>query len=195
MWKKPVKRFILSFVIISGLLTALWKIISIPYLYLLVFIAKPIWSIFNYPVQLAIEDKILKFVYTNISTEPISFSVFQADEIYLNLVLLVALFVSTWIAAKKHFIGRAFISLGILFVFHEIILFAYSYTNIWEYVKGVDNKVLGGLINSVNQYFPGKTAEFFDYFLFHWNAWGWDVLPLILWLISTYKFMFKNSKI
>ena len=193
MWKKTAKKFIFSFLIIAGVLTALWKFISIPYLYLLVLIAKPVWSFFDYPVQLVIKDNLLKFVYTNISTEPISFSVFQADEIYLNLVLLIALFGATWITLKKKLISQALISAGVLFIIHEIVLFAYSFSTIREYVKSAAPDIQSILLPYVNQFFPDSTAGYFDHFLFQWNAWGWDVLPLLLWLISSYKLFISKQ--
>ena len=127
MWKnlpKPFK-FILYFLGISAVLVGLWKLIAIAYLYLLAGIAKPVWSLFGYPVQLVIKDNILHFVYTKISQEPISFSVLKADEIYLNLVLMAGLFGASYLTIRKKILRPAFVSFGILFIIHEFILFIY----------------------------------------------------------------------
>lgn len=191
MWKKLPKpfKFIICFLVISGLLVVLWKVFAIPYLYLLVGIAKPIWSIFDYPVQLVIKDKILRFVYIKITSEPISFSVYQVDEIYLNIVLIGALFGATWLTIQKKILRSALLSFGILFVIHEFVLYAYSYTNIWEYIGSEDYKIQEMVIQSVYQFFSKSKSNYLEHFLFHWNAWGWDVIPLILWLGSIYKFI------
>jgi len=189
MWRKLGKpyKFIAAFLGIAGLLLIFWKIIALLYLHLLVAIAKPIWSVFNSPVQLEIRDNILRFIYLQISPEPMSFSVNKSDEIYLNLILVVSLYSALWIIVKKKILYPFLVSLGILFVVHELILYLYSYTGIWEFADSLDYNSQKELLNNILNLFPKVKANLFNQLIFHWNAWGWDVVPLILWLGGAYK--------
>ena len=195
MWKNLPKqfKFILYFLGISAVLVGFWKLIAIAYLYLLAGIAKPVWSLFGYPVQLVIKDNILHFVYIKISQEPISFSVLKADEIYLNLVLIAGLFGASYLTSRKKILRDAIISLGILFVIHEFILFIYSYTNIWEYIGSAETEIQETLTPAILMFFSSSTANNLNYILFHWNTWGWDVIPLMLWLAWINKFIFLKK--
>lgn len=194
MWKKLPKpyKFIFTFLVIAGLLLISWKIITILYLYLLVYFAKPIWSVFGYPVQLAIRDNVLHFVYMKIALEPISFSVHQSDEIYLNLIIMLALFGATFLIFERKIKYSFLFSLVIIFIIHEFVLYMYAYTNIWEFADSLDINNNKELINNISGFFSKSTAGFFDNLLFHWNAYGWDVVPLILWIFGIYKFIFPR---
>jgi len=194
MWKKLPKpfRFILIFFVISGILLILWKIISILYLYLLVAIASPIWNFCDYPVQMVIRDHILHFIYRALNQEPLTFIVYKVDEIYLNLVLVLALFGATWLTLKKKILCSFIFSLGILFVIHELVLYAYSYTHIWEFAHNLDPNLQKKFITIISHLFSKTAANFLNHFLSHWNAWGWDVIPLILWLGGIYKFILSR---
>jgi len=192
--QKELYKFIIYFLFISALLTVFWKIISILYIHLLVIIAKPIWSIFGYPVQLVIKENILSFVYIKIAQEPMSFDVHNVDEIYLNLVLLGAFFGATWFTISKKIIPQTIFSFGILFFIHEVVLYIYSYTNIWEYIVNEEYKIQKTLIPSISQFFSVSAADILNHVLFHWNAWGWDVIPFVLWLVSIYKFILPKKQ-
>ncbi|MCL5019225.1 MAG: hypothetical protein M1426_01945 [Patescibacteria group bacterium] len=192
MWKKlPLPySFLLYFIILAGILLIFWNAIDVVYLYLLVLVAQPIWSVFQYPVQLVIQNNILHFVYGELAGESLSFNLPDADEIYLNLILLIAFFGSTGLTTQKMCIRQFIYSLLILFTIHEFILFAYSYTHIWEYIGTQNVAVQEKLVPLISQKFSKVTADFLSIILYHWNTWGWDVVPLVLWIGGIYKTVF-----
>lgn len=189
MWKKLHLsfKFLLCFLALSGILVILWKFIEILYLNALVIVARPIWSVFQYPVQAVIQDKVLHFLYRGLGNEPLSFGVFKSDEIYLNLVMLLALFGAAKLTIKQNILRSLVYSVCILFVIHEFILFAYSYTHIWGFIETQDISIQEKLMPLISQRFSKSAANFLDTILYHWNTWGWDVVPLILWIGGTYK--------
>ena len=58
---------------------------------------------------------------------------------------------------------------------------------------GAEAEVRETLLPAVSKFFSSSTAYYLDKILFHWNTWGWDVLPLVLWLAFTYNYLFKKN--
>jgi hypothetical protein len=140
------------------------------------------WGFFNFPVKAVLNEGILHFLYYFPAHDPLSFSVHDADKIYLNLIILLSLIGATWFTFKRKILKSALISLFLLYVFHIFILFLYAYTHIWEFLELQSPEVQKELGRHVADVFTKDISDMLLTIRFHWNTWGWDVSPLLIWL-------------
>ncbi len=183
---KPIK-FLIYFVLSSVILLIFWKIIDLLYMHLLVFTGNIVWRFFDLAVVMDISESGLHFIYRFATRESLSFTVHDADKVYLNLIILFSLVGATRLATGVKIAKAALISFAALFVIHFFMLTGYAYSHIWTFIGTQEADVQRRLIPLVTPLFSHNAADFFEYVLWHWNTWGWDVLPLLLWFALIYK--------
>jgi hypothetical protein len=181
-------RFVLYFAAVSAVLLFFWKIIHLFYLRLLVFTGNPVWKLMDFPVRMDITGDQLHFIYRFVLRDPLSFTVYDADEIYLNLIILIALIGATRFSTGMRVMKPASVASCALFVIHFILLTAYAYTHIWTFTKAQEADAGRELLRHVSPLFSERVAGYLDSVLFHWNTWGWDVIPLLIWAAALYIF-------
>ncbi len=180
-------RFIVVLFVFSGVSLAAWDYISFVYLHLITFLGNPVWAVLDYSVKMTIQAGSLHFVYQNITAEPLSFTVNRVEDIYLNIVVIISLFGASFFTIKKDILKALLVSAVTLLIIHEILLFAYSYTNIWIFLESQGQTMKNSLEPAVSANFPKSTSDFFSTVIFHYNSWGWNAFPLVLWFIGVQK--------
>ena len=184
--QKPYK-FIILFLAFAFALLISWSIIYKPYLYFLVGAGNPVWSVLGFPVKMELTGNTLHFIYIFTGRSPLSFTVHDANEIYMNLILLISLMGAARVILKVKLLKPCLISIAVLFLVHIFVLYAYAYTHIWTFVDTQNPELQNNLLPHISVLFSRSVSDILNGLLFHWNTWGWDVLPLALWLGSTRK--------
>lgn len=191
--KKPLK-FLIIFSVSSFLLLVIWEYISVLYLNFLVIFGNPVLSILNYPLKLTVENNNLQFIFFKINSFPLKYTVYETGEIYLNLIILISLFSATYMVISKRIYKELVISLIVIFILHEIIVYSYAYSHIWNVVSSQSDEIKNVMSSRVSKYFSYTTAHILDKVNYHWGAWGWDLTPVILWILSLKSYFFSNKR-
>lgn len=180
-------NFFLRFLGIAGVSLLFWKPFSFLYLHIIAPVTNGVLSLFSGSAHLQIIDGILKFQYGSITPQLLQFSVRDVDQIYLNIIVFFALVFSSWKIPLKYRMKFCFSGLGVLILVHIGILSMYTYTTIWDYVSSQPEAVRASLMDTTDAHFPESLTGIFRRILYLWNSWGWDVIPLLLWLPIGFK--------
>ena len=135
----------------------------------------------------------LHFVYRFPLHESLSFTVGDIDEVYLNLLILPALFGAARFALGIRVIKPLLFALAVIFVIHVSVLTAYAVTHIWTFTLAQDPEFQRQLVRHVAGEFPRGAAVWLKKLLYHWNAWGWDVIPVMIWAAALLMFDKSND--
>ncbi len=178
------RNFFLRFLLAAAIFLLIWKPFSLVYMHFIVFLSEVISSIFYPYMDIRIIDGITKFQYNNITTQQLQFSVNDIDQIFLNLIVFLSLMFGSFRVSLRKKIKHIIIGVSILAAIHLFVTNMYVYTTIWDYVLSQPDDLKTELILRVNGYFSQEMTGLYRKFLFNWNSWGWDVIPLLLWLPS-----------
>ena len=196
MLQKQSKKllFLGEFLLIAGILYLWWDLLSVIYIYILAALLNPFCSLLEYPVALNITDGVLHFIYDGLTKTPVSFTVHDASEIYLNLILFIALWGALWWYNQKIRLKFFILGLLILYVCHGTILFAYTFSGIHVFAGNIQGPAREEVVALINKTFPIQLNNLLQVIVFHWNTWGWDTIPLLLWLPGIFKVYTEDSE-
>ena len=158
-------------------------------------LGKPILAVSGYPLKLVVEDNELHFIYSNILEQPQKFPVYEADQIFLNLIVISSLFGATCFTFEKRILKKFLFSILMLMVMHIIVIFAYAYAHIWNTVLTQPHEVQVVIISVLTRYFSQPVSVFCGKLTFHWNMWGWDVIPVFIWFLSIRRYSFISENL
>ncbi|MFC1731464.1 hypothetical protein ACFL6I_14190 [candidate division KSB1 bacterium] len=180
--EKIKNNFFLRFLISSLILLVIWKPVSVLYLHFISSVSGLFFRVFDHAVSLVIADGVLKMMYPSVGGTPLQFSMGEADQIFLNIIVFVSLVLSSYRVVLKKRIVYGIAALGILGLIHVFVIYMYTDVTIWDFIAGQPDQAKSMMTLQANAYFSGRNTELFRYLLFNWNSWGWDVIPLLLWL-------------
>ena len=192
--KKPL-NFLLLMSLSNLILLLLWKYISVFYLNIIVILGNPVLSLFYYPLKLAVENNNLQFVYMKINSVPLNYTVYDSGEIFLNITILLSLFSATFFVFRKKIYKEFLISILVIFLIHEMLVWSYAYSHIWNVVSAQGEEVKNILIPEVSKYFSNSTANVLDKINYHWGAWGWDIVPVAIWFLCLKNLFIDGKKL
>lgn len=166
---------------ISMLLLVLWEPLSFLYIYLVSGCTEIIFSITGYPVDLNVEAGVLKMIFPPFMGDPLRFSMENADHIFLNILMFTALYASSYKIPIGNRLKSGFSLATILLFVHICVVYMYTSTTITDYMnsQSVHLKTAADLYLST---FPAGSPVIFKSLMFHWNSWGWDLIPILLWI-------------
>ena len=180
-------QFLVKFLIISMIFLVLWKPLSIAIMYFLGFLATGVFEISGTGIDVKIISGSLYFDYTEVFSQNISFPLRDIDQIYLNIIILFSLLISTPNLSLQKRVRYMAICLFIMTCIYILILHIYSYTFLRDYLTAKSLTLDENIMIIFRENFSEGRIKFYEKILFHWNSWGWDVIPLFLWLPAGYK--------
>ncbi|MCP4728241.1 MAG: hypothetical protein GY863_24590 [bacterium] len=180
--EKIRNNFFLRFLAAAGFFLLIWKPFSIAYMHTIVFFSDTVTGIFYPYMDIAIIDGITKFRYSNITAQQLQFSVNDIDQIFLNIIVFLSLIFSSYRIDLKSRVKHAAIGIAILAAIHIFVINMYAYTTIWDYVLSQPAELSSELMARTGTYFSKGVTDIYRRLLFNWNSWGWDVVPLLLWI-------------
>lgn len=193
-FKKIKDNFIVRFLAITATGLLLWKPLSVVYLHIITPLTNTVLSIAGSSVQLLIIDGVLKFQYDSVASQLLQFSVNDVDQIYLNILVFFGLVMSSYFLSAKYRVKYLLAGLGLLTVTHVAVLSMYTYTTIWDYVLAQPEALQASMYQRTDTQFSAQFTGVVREIIYLWNAWGWDVIPLLLWLPLGIKHYTKNKK-
>jgi hypothetical protein len=177
-WRTLLVKF---FLIALALLIA-WAPFSHAYLWLLYAVGQPAFLLPDWSVQVIMEQGALKFLVPLPTGNPLHFTVGDIEEVFLNIVLLIALYGAVFRRPAGGWMRSFAISGLALLCVHALLLILYAATSLPNLLA--TSGIPGGIeaAATIQHALPGPIMALAQPLLFHWHAWGWDVLPLLLWL-------------
>ncbi|MFC1564983.1 hypothetical protein ACFL6G_08615 [candidate division KSB1 bacterium] len=180
--EKIRNNFFIRFLVLSAVFLLIWKPISFVYMHIIAFFSNILTGLIHPYLDISVIDGILKFRYNNISAQILQFSVNEVEQVFLNLIVFLCLMISSYRVDLKPRLKYLTAGLLILILIHVFVINMYAYTTIWDYVLNLPDEIKAGLIPRIEMYFSGGITNIYRKLLFNWNSWGWDVIPLLLWL-------------
>ena len=192
--QSPRIDFLVRFLLISFLILLLWKPLSYIFMLFLGYLIKCVFKIIGNGIDIKIISQNIFFDYSEIFSQDISFPVQNIDQIYLNIIIIFSLLFSTpGITIKKRTRYFFFFFLVMSFVY-TMIFYMYSFTFLKDYIAAHYSNLDEQVLRIFRESFPESKMRLYDKLLFHWNSWGWDVIPLFLWLPLGYKRVIKLTQ-
>jgi len=180
-------QFLFRFLIISMIFLVLWKPLSFAIMHFLGFLATGVFEITHTGIDVKIVSGSLYFDYTEVFSQSISFPLQDIDQIYLNIIILFSLLISTPDLSLQKRVRYMAICFVIMTCVYILIFHIYSYTFLRDYLTAKSLTFDENVMIIFREKFSEGRIKFYEKILFHWNSWGWDVIPLFLWLPVGYK--------
>jgi len=193
-FEKLKYNFFIRFLAGSLFLLIIWKPVSTLYLHVISAAANAFFTIIGHSVSLYVEGDVLNMLYPPIARETLSFAMRDADQIFLNLIVLAALIFSSHRVARIRRLKYGAISVILLAFIHVLVVCSYTYVTIWNYVGTLTEPLRSEVTARASVYFSESYATVYEYIIFNWNSWRWDVIPLLLWIpagLVQFSFLLK----
>jgi len=187
------KQFFIRFLCVSFIFLLLWKPFSLALTVFYGHLFSLILKIFQSDISAQVVSKNIVFDYSTIFSRDIRFPVGDIDQVFLNVIIMVSLFISTPGLKPKKTLLYILILFGIMSCLYLFIFHMYSHTFLRIYMSQYYTQLDEQILQTFRDKFPESTMRLYDKILFHWNSWGWDVTPLILWLPVGYKKVIRKQ--